>query len=351
MRPLELEAWVISVLDRVRAGSPIEDSRIEVKRDWIEADKAARRLGGLANAALGEPVLWLVGVDEKAQAIPGASAQSLPSWVDQVNSCFSEVAPRLILDLVVPYEDCFVIALLFETERAPYVVRNPAFGTKKGAIELEVPWRNGTRVQSARRQDLLRILTPVVRSPKVNLMSVEMSERGPIEAHAMGETYRADLPPQALWLVVELYVIPASEARVIIPFHDCSASIILQNSGEEWDCHSISLSPLHPAKPAQVRPGTRDDLSRTAFATRTELVVDGPCRVHFSATADIADHDVENQAKATVILRMLPAQCHRAISLTFAVQRAAPAEGLATARWELTCARNRGQRSERLDPA
>jgi hypothetical protein len=63
---IQLEAWVSDIVDRVKRGIAIEDDRIEFKREWPrDFYKAARWIAGLANAARGGEVLWLVGVDPK----------------------------------------------------------------------------------------------------------------------------------------------------------------------------------------------------------------------------------------------------------------------------------------------
>jgi hypothetical protein len=51
MTRTEIEAWALRVIDSVKAGAPNEDSRVELKREWIEPKKAARRLAAHANAA------------------------------------------------------------------------------------------------------------------------------------------------------------------------------------------------------------------------------------------------------------------------------------------------------------
>jgi len=66
----------IIVIDCVKKGQPNEDFLVELKRDWIEKGKAARRIAGHANAARGENILWLIGVDEK-QGVIGVNATDL----------------------------------------------------------------------------------------------------------------------------------------------------------------------------------------------------------------------------------------------------------------------------------
>jgi len=45
------EALVRRIVERVLQGAPVEDSRVELKRDAADTVKAARQLAGLLNAA------------------------------------------------------------------------------------------------------------------------------------------------------------------------------------------------------------------------------------------------------------------------------------------------------------
>lgn len=73
MRARDIEFWALSVIERVELKQPHEDFLIELKRKWVPLSKAARRIAGHANAARGEPILWLIGVDEKQSEIKGQS--------------------------------------------------------------------------------------------------------------------------------------------------------------------------------------------------------------------------------------------------------------------------------------
>lgn len=59
----EVEAFVLDLVNRIRDGEPVEDSRLELKRQYPDLGNKkkihghARRLAGLANAARGENVL------------------------------------------------------------------------------------------------------------------------------------------------------------------------------------------------------------------------------------------------------------------------------------------------------
>lgn len=84
MKPLEVKSWALTVVERVRSFQPTEDSRVECKASWLDVKNIARQLAGHANAAKGEPILWLIGVDEKGATVPGAEHKELNNWYPQL---------------------------------------------------------------------------------------------------------------------------------------------------------------------------------------------------------------------------------------------------------------------------
>ena len=117
MKPHQIESWALKIIDRVEANQPIEDFRVELKSDWIPAEKAARRIAGHANASRGAPILWLIGVGEE-RGVTGARHEDLADWYAKVKAQFDGWTPQLT-DLNIPVEQDTVVALLFETERVP----------------------------------------------------------------------------------------------------------------------------------------------------------------------------------------------------------------------------------------
>ena len=202
MRALELETWVIEVLDRAAAGQPNEDFRIEFKSAWPDPVKAARRLAGHANAARGDRILWIIGVDDATGAVVGAKHEEMTKWWPVVESRFDEMAPALVRDMNVPHGGQTVTALLWETDRAPFVVK----ATQAGQVAREVPWRIGTRVEAARRQDLLRLLTPLTHLPDVEVID--------------GSIQNVRTKDRDAWwmLEIDLYITPRGRA-VHFPLH------------------------------------------------------------------------------------------------------------------------------------
>jgi hypothetical protein len=213
MKPIDIESWVLDIIKRVESKQPIEDCRIELKADWpSDTYKAARQIAGHANAAHGEPILWLIGVDEE-KGVTGADYKEISNWKQTIDSKFDEISPTLI-HLNVPYQGKTVVALVWETDRAPYLVKNP----KGGPISLEVPWRDGCSTRTAKRTNLLTILYPVSKNPQfevldgyLNISQDQQDETGFVVSYGGLKLY--------------VYITPRNEGRIVIPFHKCQGRL------------------------------------------------------------------------------------------------------------------------------
>lgn len=93
MRKIEIEAWAHRVVETVKSGHKVEDSLVELKSTLIEAKKAARRLAAHANAANGQPILWIIGLDETSGVVQSIQ-DDLSDWWNQMKSEFDDEAPR-----------------------------------------------------------------------------------------------------------------------------------------------------------------------------------------------------------------------------------------------------------------
>lgn len=216
MRNHEIEAWALGIIDRVIQKQPIEDDRVELKAEWPDALKAARRIAGHANAARGEPILWLIGVDEKAGAIPGVSFHELGSWHASVVSGFDELAPELV-SLSVPSQGVTVAVMYFETDRVPFVVKNSA----GGAIQREVPWRDATAIKSATRSQLLRLLSPLQKLPLAEVLGALV-----IAEPLKSQDVRSFMRWEAL---VALFVTQPANQQSVFSGHKCRVKLTLSN--------------------------------------------------------------------------------------------------------------------------
>lgn len=305
MNSRQIESWALRVIDCVKSGQPNEDFLVELKRDWIDKYKAARRIAGHANAARGENVLWLIGVDEKQSLVVGAAAADLANWYPAVESFFNEIAPRMI-PLNIPVDGVTVVALLFETDRAPFVVKNPAFGSQAGgAVELEVPWRENTSVRSARRSEIIRLLAPLESLPEVEILGVQL------KATIAGQNSVGNRYPDTLDIVAELYIVPKSGDRLVIPFHRCRVEFEIPGISllkAFW----VRLTPPPRADSYPTRSGYPGSL--TIQSTAHEIIVDGPGKILLKATAERPDVVTGIDIRASIYL--LPADAERPVVLT-----------------------------------
>lgn len=201
-----LEALVLDLADRVRRGEPTEDSRVELKSEWpTDHAKAARRLAGHANEMRGQEIVWIIGLREKE--VVGAEREELANWWPSVKKHFDGIEPELLHCMNVPVDGGTVVALNFIADRPPYVVSRGDW--------METPWREGTRVRSARRSDLIRMLAPIAAAPELEVIGGEVSVRPDREA-----------PSGSLWFFhVEVYASLPFGERLSVPVHRCEYQI------------------------------------------------------------------------------------------------------------------------------
>lgn len=312
MRASELEAWVLQVVDAVCSGRRYESTRIELKRDFpTDTQRAARRIAAHANAAHGDEILWIVGVDEEAHAVVGLGEEPDPqSWWLGVASRFEGVAPRLLRHEKVPVGSSHVLALLIETDRAPFVIKNPQYGKDKDAVELEVPWREATHTRSARREELLRVLSRSIRMPIVDVIRARLLEsRGSLVrvegSQSANRTYT--------WqLLLQLFIVPGEKgASTVFPGHR-----IRVQAGSSWEEMRELLCDVGHPLPTQR--GNTD-----------ELEVDRPRTVQLNARGDFQKEGREEAEVLLVSWALVPAGSATAIDLQLELRRTRPGT------WEL----------------
>ena len=288
-RLTDLEYRVITILRNLEAGLPVEDNRVEMKAIWPDDPwRAARRIAGHANASGGDEILWIVGADEKARKVMGADHLEVSNWWRQVQSHFSEVAPSLT-HLNVPYEGVAVVALLINTERLPFVINN----NKPGTVEREVPWREADATRSAKRSDLIQMLVPRQSVPEFQVLGASLLG---LQEEAGGTSWH---------LILELYVKPKTEGRVVIPRHECQASFV----NPTWE-HAIDLTPtmLRPPHKVQHWPGNspRPPSASAIDSTADEALIHGPGKLTLQAEGTTASPVSGTTSDIVVQAKLLP---------------------------------------------
>ncbi len=245
MRQDDIENWALDIIERVLNGQLVEDSRVELKSEWPKASKmTARKLAGHANAARGEPILWLIGLKERGREVCGVEVTEVSDWFNSVEANFDGLAPALT-PVHVPYDGKTVTALHFDTDRRPFVVKNPFSTQEKGnVVTLEVPWRDANRTHSAKRDELIKLLNPVKKLPTLKLLSGGLNV--PQSSMRSGGDH--------VWMNLNLEIyIEARDAEILtIPFHECSAMIKSCDSLDSYDCkHGRFLHPTSCEKPGE----------------------------------------------------------------------------------------------------
>ncbi len=218
MKRQELIALVHEIAAGASAGHALEDSRVELKARLIDPVQAARRLAAHANVSGGEPVLWVIGVDEKTGKVLGALREELADWLGAVRSQFVGDAPNLRQTVVVSIRTgVTVLALQFDSDEAPYLVRNPSFGKPGGGpVSAEVPWRDGNSTRTAGRRDLLRLLLPRQLHPEVDVMDGWL---GVEETVLTVDEKPVEVLSWDVWLGA--YYTPKDDRLVVMPYHRC----------------------------------------------------------------------------------------------------------------------------------
>jgi hypothetical protein len=310
MLPSQIENWALQIIERIEKKQPIEDSRVELKSEWIEPQKGARRLAGHANAARGEPILWLIGVHEDNGVI-GVEKEELPVWINKVKSCFDGIAPSP-QDIAVPYNGKTVIALLFETDRAPFVIKVPEHGKAKGVPSHEVPWREGTEVRTAQRTDLIKILVPKLKDPEIEILNGSLK----LFEHQQDITWIFHL---------EVYITPSIGSSFVIPFHRCSISFAIEKVRLLVVMNKLSIKP--PYKYASTRGAfvasplnlPREPDSSTIIHTNEDVLIIGPGRMNIEAhyqesLKEKPSADALKESSLTVFLQMTPTYIEKTIN-------------------------------------
>lgn len=317
----EIEYWALRVIDTVKTGHRVEDSRVELKSEWPnDIDKAARRIAGHANASRGASILWLLGVDEE-KGVMGVEPKETSDWYSQITSRFDGLSPSLTY-IHMPIDGKTVVALLFDTRRLPFVVKNPAFGSEKGeAVSFEVPWREGTKIRSAKRDELIRLLSPLQSLPEFEIMEANL-------------IYREQRGNHDLSLSATLYSVIDGERPVVIPFYRCSASVIAPGASEIL-FSSFELQPPYyfgfGGEPAR-------NLSKTIEKTQDEIIMYGPGKLFVRASLEQEFSEFLFNEDLQVNISLAPVLFEHSISLAMFLSPSSTKEGDVKAAWKLKIA-------------
>ncbi|MDJ0579517.1 hypothetical protein [Crocosphaera sp.] len=303
MNAKRLEIWALNVIDLVKSGKTNEDDLVEFKTELPELPKKnrkndpkineenakakkelseiARRIAGHANAARGEDILWLIGINEKSETnkIPGFNNNiEFANWYPYIQKYFIELAPKLTI-VNVPIDEKVILALGFETDRSPFVVKN-----QKDSNFCEVPWREESRTRSARRSDLILLLSPIEKLPDIEIVNkeIKIKRAGKNKKDQYGN-YNVDNMVDVISVEFELYITPKYESIFAIPFHrfQGTASIQKLNKEQNIDSNSMSIESKGGRKYPCIDGIVIQNLTMKCSAN--EMIINGPGMVTLSA--------------------------------------------------------------------
>jgi hypothetical protein len=229
MRAIDLESRVITAVDRIRAGQLVEHDLIECKRSWPQESKA-RQLAGSLNRAGGDPVVYIIGIDEKTGDVHDVSDTDVLDWWGQITPRFDQAAPEMVRHISVPVGNGeHVVAVAFASDRAPYVVK-----TSSANPSLEVPMREGTGTRTARRDELLRLLIPSAAVPQAVVLDaglyVEYFPSVPERMHPInGNKMAAQKEDVSSFGSLRIYVEHDGKDPVTFPAHGMRGRLLVDS--------------------------------------------------------------------------------------------------------------------------
>lgn len=261
MKKQDIEFKVLDIIERLEKGQPIEDDTVELKAEWPRDHfRAARRIAAHANSARGEPILWLIGIDEK-KGVVGADFEELSIWFAKVRSRFDQLLAPNLVSLSIPYNGQTVVALLFETERSPFVIRIP---DSSGIVTHEVPWREANSTRSARRSDLIKLLYPIQKRPSLEILDGKIELQQAIAGMSQAGAYQWNLN-------MKIYFVTYSSEPVVIPFHRCEILFRRQGYPDERKFDNIRIMPPTQYSGRGLKEKTQ---SLTVNSTEHEVLID-----------------------------------------------------------------------------
>ena len=284
MNIAEAETRARIAVRSVQRGQPAEDDLLEMKREWPDPVKSSRQLAGLANRANGASFMYLIGVDERDGSVHPQDSTDPATWWAQVQKRFDEASPSLLRHLNIEISPNEIVTLmLFESVHAPYVVMN----SQGGSPELEIPLRDGTRTRSAKRHEVLEMITQQQGDARVSVMSAHL-----VASWHTPQTYETttgdfDERPEYNQLsgTARLFLEPQGKQKFLMPLHLMSGA--LSGNGKTY-----SVAPI-PQVDGSDEKSTRNSWDFGTRTTNEGIVASGPGS--YSVAFSVATEDnVEN---------------------------------------------------------
>lgn len=229
--------------------------------------------------------------------------REIGDWYNQVRSHFDNVAPTLLGHPSFEHNGLSVVPLVFSTERPPYVIRDQK--SRDGVFAYGVPWREGTNIRAARRDDLLLLLVEQQRLPHLEVLA------GSVTAWLR--------PNETEWVLeLSIYITYSGPRPVVVPFHLSTVTIRPPGRAATIDPPKVSFGPSwsgrqHPPPP-----------SPAIQVSSSELVISGSGQIRAWARTVGPLHDERSEGPCVVTLEVVPAGARMSVKSETRLESTAP---------------------------
>jgi len=311
MKPHEIEFRVIKAIESLRKSIPLPATAVATFSRWPKPGiNTARHIAASANAARGRNLLWLIGVHSSGTG-PGADLSHFKDWWASLLPFFEGLAPE-ITPLAIPFEPGKkLVALHIPSDRAPYIVGHH----RKASFSGEVPWLDDSGVRSARRSELIALLSPLQDLPMLEILDTELTAwEVPKTTYGPKLSFRWTLD-------ATVYVVPKADTRVVIPFHRCRAEIGLTGSLFTSKGMELSLTP--------------DRASTAVRVTESALLIEGLGRFFLFCCGQTKEPDLPLDQSAWIRFDFHPSGMDRSATVQSECLPFSTNESNQLARWKL----------------
>ncbi|MBS0302941.1 MAG: hypothetical protein JSR16_12355 [Proteobacteria bacterium] len=162
-RRIDIELRVREALRVLRTTGKIEDAGLELKGSPPAPEAKAAQLAGAANASGGESIVWVFGIAEDGTFVD-ITGFEFDEWFAKMPSQFDGPYPEPTIAWI-EHDGNGILAASFRTDHAPYVVKRASDPRQR-----ETPWREGSHTRTATRSELVRMILPQARLPRIEVL-------------------------------------------------------------------------------------------------------------------------------------------------------------------------------------
>lgn len=261
-RRIDIELRIRDVLRVLRSTSKIEDAGVELKGTPPSPETKAGQLAGAANASGGDPIVWVFGIADDGSFVDIAGFD-FDQWFAKIPSQFDGPYPEPTIAWL-EEEGHGLLAVSFRTDHAPYVVKRSS-----NPQQRDMPWREGSHTRSATRSELIRMLLPQARLPRIEFLGGAIAF----------ETKPGQHPDQhgEFSFSAELFIEHADAGGIHLSQHRCAATIRIGEQVFTAPAGHVSLQSMEREphlQPSSIRPTSAGLYMQSAgsFAFHTKRI-------------------------------------------------------------------------------